>query len=237
MADTALQANLTAIAGALIATDLLTTLEDASDLTIFAPTNAAFEAIGGTAGNLTTKQAVSLLEYHVINGTIAYSSSLGNGSVKTVNGDSLNITIEDGAVFVNQARVILADVLYEGGVIHVIDAVLNPANTSEPNAGDTSPPVLFSGAASGSVVPYTSNVPAFTASTTISGLTATTAEVASGYSTRSGGGAVGPGAGGATPTGGMGGSGSSSSSGMAAMPTGAIGAAALFGAGALVANW
>lgn len=233
MTATALPANLTALAGALVATDLLQTLESAGDLTIFAPTNAAFSAISSAAGNLTAQQATSLLEYHVINGTVAYSSSLGNGSVETVAGESVNITVEDGAVFVNSARVILADVLYAGGVIHVIDAVLNPNNATAPEPDTTTAVAQFSGASSGTAVPYTSQLPSYSASTTYSGLTETTADVAAGYETQTGNGAVGTGAGG---SGNMGG-GSSSSSGMAAMPTGAIGAAALFGGAALVANW
>lgn len=233
LTETALAANLTALAGALTATNLLNTLEGAGDLTIFAPTNAAFSAISSAASNLTTQQATSLLTYHVINGTIAYSSSLGNGSVQTVAGESLNITVEGGAVFVNSARVILADVLYAGGVIHVIDAVLNPNNATDPEPNTETPVAQFSGASSGTAVPYTSELPPYTASTTYSGLTATTANVADGYATQSAGGAVGTGAGG---SGNMGG-GSQSSTGMAAVHTGAIGAAALFGGAALVANW
>lgn len=119
LTKTAVAAELSDLAGALIATNLLTTLSDASDLTIFAPSNAAFAAIGSAAGNLTTKQLTSILEYHVINGTVAYASDLGNGSVATLGGSDVKITVEDGAVFVNSARVINADILYAGGVIHV----------------------------------------------------------------------------------------------------------------------
>jgi uncharacterized surface protein with fasciclin (FAS1) repeats len=97
---TALAADLTALAGALIATDLLATLDTASDITVFAPSNDAFAAIGSAAGTLSTSQLASILEYHVISGTVAYSSSLGNGSVASLAGGDLNITVADGAMYV-----------------------------------------------------------------------------------------------------------------------------------------
>lgn len=220
-----------------MATDLLTTLDAAPDITIFAPSNAAFEAIGSAAGGLSVSQLTSILEYHVINGTIAYSSSLGNGSVETLGGSSLNITVEDGAVFINAARVINADILISGGVLHVIDSVLNPNGTAQPDPNSDTPVVQYPGASSASLGPLTSGIPA--PSSTISALVATTDDVASGYKPQTGG-AIGTGAGGAsTPTSGSAGSGgqSSSSSGVAALPTGMVGAAALFGGAALVANW
>ena len=234
---TALAAGLSALAGAATATDLLTTLDIAPDITIFAPSNEAFQAIGSAAGKLSTSQLTSILEYHVLNGTIAYSSSLGNGSVETLGGSSLNITVEDGAVFVNAARVINADILIANGVLHVIDSVLNPNGTAQPEPNNDNPVVQYSGASSAPLGPLTSGIPA--PSSTISGLVATTDDVAQGYSTQTGG-AVGTGAGGtATPTGGSGGGGgqTTSSSAMAALPTGMVVAAALFGGAALMANW
>ena len=227
---TAELADLTAFAGALVAADLLPTLEVASDLTIFAPTNAAFAAISSAVGGLSKAEAASILEYHVINGTVAYSSSLGNGSVATAAGTKLDIAVEDGAIFVNSARVIIADILFSGGVIHVIDAVLNPNNVTKPDPSATTPVVEYASATSGSMVPYTSAV-SFSPSRTIPALTATTDDVAKGYTTAAGGGAVGTHGGSASGSG----SGSSSSSGMAGMPTVAVGAAALIGGAALLA--
>ena len=223
---TAELANLTAFAGALAATDLLSTLEVASDLTIFAPTNAAFSAISSVAGGLSKKQAASLLEYHVINGTVAYSSSISNGSVATAAGSKVNTAIEDSAIFVNSARVVIADILFSGGVIHVIDAVLNPNNVTKPDSSVTTPVIEFAKATSGSAVPYTSDV-SYSPSRTVPALTATTNAVAKGYTAPAKGG-HGSGSGS--------GSGSSSSSGIAVGPTGVIGAAALFGGAALLAN-
>jgi len=47
-------------------------------------------------------------------------------SAKTVNGQDLKLTVNDGSVMVNEAKVVKADVLASNGVIHVIDTVLLP---------------------------------------------------------------------------------------------------------------
>lgn len=228
VSSTALRANLTALAGALIVTDLIDTLDGLEDVTVFAPSNAAFLSIGSAAAGLAPQQLSSILEYHVLNGTIAYASSLGNGTVKTLAGPSLNITVVDGAVFVNAARVINSDILVANGVMHVIDSVLNPNGTAAPNPDSNNPTVQFSSASSASLGDITSGVP--TASSTNTALVATTDNVASGYSTVTQG-PVGTGAGGNN------GGGSSSSSGMAPIQTGMVGAAALFGGAAVLANF
>jgi uncharacterized surface protein with fasciclin (FAS1) repeats len=48
------------------------------------------------------------------------------GNVKTVQGQSLTVRTEGGAVMVDNARVIKADVMASNGVIHVIDSVVLP---------------------------------------------------------------------------------------------------------------
>lgn len=156
-AATAAAANLTALTGALTQAKLVSTVDSLHDVTIFAPSNAAFQAIGSTVGNLSTAQLAQILEYHVINGTVGYSSSLTNSTLMAVSGGSVTITVENGTVYVNSARVIVPDVLVANGVVHVIDGVLNPNNTAAtPNPSTTS--VAFSGASSATDVPFTSGV-------------------------------------------------------------------------------
>ncbi|KAF7187160.1 Fasciclin-like arabinogalactan protein [Pseudocercospora fuligena] len=216
----ALAADLTALAGALEATNLTDTIDSATDITIFAPANEAFEAIGSALSTLTAEQAAAILQYHVVNGTVAYSSLLSNGtSVNSSSGQPLNITIDDGEVFVNQARVIAADVLLANGVLHVIDSVLNPNSTIAANPDEDNPVVAYSGASSG-MVPYTSGIP-----TATSMIVTTTDAVADGYT--------------AAPTDALSSASQSAadatSSAGAAQVTGAIGAAALFGGAAYLA--
>lgn len=206
---TAVDAGLSAAAGALNDTGLVGTVDSLMDVTVFVPNNAAFQAIGSAVGNLTMAQLSSILEYHVINGTVAYSTDLVNGStIKTLQGNDVTITILNGSVFVNSAEVVTPDVLVANGVVHVIDAVLNPnATTLTPNVSTTA--VAFAGASSAASVPFTSGVP--TATTTLGG----GAQVATSTAA----------------------AGSSSTSGAAVpMRTGAIGAAALFAAGGVWLN-
>ncbi|KAH4202714.1 hypothetical protein HBH61_056670 [Parastagonospora nodorum] len=204
--NTAIAAGLSSLAGALTAANLVETVDTTKDVTIFAPSNAAFQAIGSGLGNLTTEQVTSVLTYHVVAGAVGYSSGLTNGtSLKTVNGANLTITVVDGKVFVNGARVITPDVLVANGVVHVIDNVLNPANASiaDPSASAGSP--AFSGASSVSDAPFTSGVP--TASKTLGG--------------------------GATPTGSAASSSAPAASTGSATQNGAVGVGALLGAAAV----
>lgn len=91
-------------------------------MTIFAPSNGAFAAIANLLGMLSTQQLTSILTYHVVNGTVGYSSTLTNGAMlKTLNGGSVKVTIDGSDIFINSAKVITADVLVSNGVAHVID--------------------------------------------------------------------------------------------------------------------
>ena len=224
--ETAIDAGLTAFAGALEAANFIPLIDITPDTTIFAPSNEAFAAIGSALANATIADLTAILSYHVVNGTVAYSSLLSNETVPALggNGDKLTITVVDGAVFVNSARVINADILVGGGVVHVIDSVLNVFNQTKANPAAKSPVPVYSGATSGPIAALTTGLPA--ATTTVSALVATTNQVAAGPSSAAAGG-----------TGGSGGTSSSASSGIAAVQTGMVGAAALFGGAALVANW
>jgi hypothetical protein len=168
------------------------------------------------------------LQYHVINGTVAYSSTLANGTVPTLGGSNITITIVDGEVFVNRARVITADILLANGVLHVLDSVLSSTDNSTANGteSDDEPFNAYPGASSGSDVPYTSNVPSATSSN--AALTSTNAAVNSGFPENTG--ALGGNSAGNPEAS------SSTSEDAAAMPTGAIGAAALFGGAVILAN-
>ena len=120
---TAQQANLTSLAGAIQQLGVTSVVDGLSDVTIFAPNNAAFQAIGSALPNLTMEALTGILEYHVVNGTVAYSTAITNGStVTSLAGQNLTLSVANGSVFVNSARVINPNILVSGGVIHVIDS-------------------------------------------------------------------------------------------------------------------
>lgn len=222
---TAQAADLTDCVGATNALNLTSTLDTATDITIFAPSNSAFQDIATGLTKLNTSQLTDILEYHILNGTVDYSTSLKNGTLTMMNGKNLTVRIEKGAIFVNAARIINADILIANGVIHVIDSVLNPNNTAGPNPTMTGVATAFSGASSGTV-PFTSGVTSPTS--TNAALVTTNSAVASSYSTTNSGFV---GASSVTKS-----SSSKAAAAAIAMPTGAIGAAALFGGAAFLAN-
>ena len=126
----------TTLVAAVIEARLLPALTDPfSQLTVFAPTNDAFDA-ALTALGLTAPQLLgspilqSILLYHVI-GSEVLSTDLSNGLIaaplNTTN--TLKVTIDGTNVFVNQAEVIGADLQATNGVVHVLDQVVLPFET------------------------------------------------------------------------------------------------------------
>merc|ERR1712232_252834 len=150
LTSTAQNANLTAFLGAASNASVAETLLGSEDLTIFAPSNAAFQDIGTLTGNLTMDQLANILSYPVIEGSVAFRSDLSNASLTTLQGDDVEITIANGAVMVNNATVTNANILFAGGVIHVIDQVLNPNSSSSSNSSSSGSDNAFGATSSAS---------------------------------------------------------------------------------------
>ncbi len=116
---------------AVIAADLATTLSGEGPFTVFAPTDAAFEALmaafGVTAEELLEyPELTNVLLYHVVAGQ-ALAADLSDGQqITTLLDSEVVVSITADGVFINQAQVIVADVTAGNGVVHVIDAVLLP---------------------------------------------------------------------------------------------------------------
>ena len=124
------EATFSELTGALQAADgdLVTVLSGDGPFTVFAPTNAAFEAAAAVTAGLSTAQLAEVLTYHVVAGNIR-SEDLTATSVATVNGEE--ITIDPSGPTITDARgnvvsIVLTDVQGTNGVVHVIDAVLLP---------------------------------------------------------------------------------------------------------------
>ncbi len=101
-------------------------------LTVFAPTDEAFARLPREVTNALTrdkKKLQAVLLYHVLGATVTSQDVMGmggKGTPKTLNGAAVNVTTIGGDIYVNEARVIKADVATTNGVIHVIDRVLLP---------------------------------------------------------------------------------------------------------------
>lgn len=122
--------NHTTLEAAVIAAQLADDLQGDGPFTLFAPTDAAFEALPeGTVSSLLedpTGALASILLYHVV-GTKAYSKDLSNGQmISTLQGDQIAVKFKNGKAYINDALVTVADIKADNGVVHVIDAVITP---------------------------------------------------------------------------------------------------------------
>jgi uncharacterized surface protein with fasciclin (FAS1) repeats len=130
--DTAVAAgNFNTLATALRAAGLVDTLKGKGPFTVFAPTDAAFAKLpAGTVEDLLKPEnkakLVSILTYHVVSGAVSSAQVVKMTSAKTVEGQSVRISLKDGGVMIDGAKVVKADVLASNGVIHVIDSVILP---------------------------------------------------------------------------------------------------------------
>lgn len=119
------------LVAAVIAADLVDTLNSAGPFTVFAPTNDAFAALpeGVLDALLLPKNKAVLakiLTYHVVSGQVM-AADVTDGDVATVEGQTVKLSTM-GGVIVNGAPVVSADVMASNGVIHAIDGVLLPAD-------------------------------------------------------------------------------------------------------------
>lgn len=108
----------------------------ASNLTVFAPTDAAFQALLTQLGATSLSQVpdatlVAVLQLHIV-GSRAFSTDLSSGAVTTLGGpvtvavNSNTVTVRGNGNGTNNATVTTANILASNGVIHVIDRVLLP---------------------------------------------------------------------------------------------------------------
>lgn len=132
VADKAIDGGLTTLVSAVVKAELLPALSNPyTELTVFAPTNAAFNDLATALntdlnGILALPNLADVLLYHVTQGNVV-SGDLTNGSVEMLNGDDVTVDITNG-VQINDANVTTANVEADNGVVHIIDAVLLPTS-------------------------------------------------------------------------------------------------------------
>lgn len=134
--------DLSTLVTAVKAAGLVETLKGDGPFTVFAPTNAAFEALPDGVLDILLKpenkdQLVAVLTYHVLP-TRVMSKDLEDGmSAETVEGSKVNVGINYGTVKINNATVAMADIMADNGVVHVIDTVILPPSIQKAlNAGN-----------------------------------------------------------------------------------------------------
>ena len=120
----------TTLVAAVKAAELVDALSNAGPFTVFAPTNAAFDALppGTVEGLLKPEKKADLqdiLQYHVAVGVFKADMLHDGQKLGMVNGGNATIHIKDGKIMINDATVI-ATVPASNGIVHVIDKVILP---------------------------------------------------------------------------------------------------------------
>lgn len=125
------------------AAGLTDVLSSVGPYTVFAPVNAAFEAVPQeTRTRLMAAEGrerlTQLLTYHIVPGVVtaqdlgaAIQRGQGRATITTVSGDNLTIVRDGDALVVSdpaggRARIVQADRIQSNGVVHHVDAVLMP---------------------------------------------------------------------------------------------------------------
>ncbi|KAK4159538.1 Periostin [Cladorrhinum sp. PSN259] len=160
--------DVTAFLGALYATGLMEEVVDkATDLTIFAPRNSAFQHLAGSLAGLSKPDLKKVLAYHIIPGGVSHAWELKNASsLVTAETSSVAITLHTNFIYVNSAQILQTDVLLSNGVVHIIDNVLDPNQAqARPDVSKTSQAPVFkvvgtqTETGTGVPTPFTSNIP------------------------------------------------------------------------------
>jgi uncharacterized surface protein with fasciclin (FAS1) repeats len=116
------------LAGMVVDAGLTATLRSEGPFTVFAPTNAAFEALPldalhGVQDDPETLATV--LTYHVVAGALT-AADLKDGQLETVSGLNLTVSHQGDDVLINGVPIAAPDVIASNGVIHVMGEVLLP---------------------------------------------------------------------------------------------------------------
>lgn len=157
---------------ALTKAELVSTINASTNLTVFAPTNSAFNALFAALGvsgiSALSKEALQpILLYHVL-GSKVVSSSIATGYAYTLsngpNSKPLSLYIEKSmSVMLNKTtKVTQADLMASNGVIHAIDKVLLPNSIVDVASNNGSFSILVSALVKADLVSTLSGAGPFT---------------------------------------------------------------------------
>jgi uncharacterized surface protein with fasciclin (FAS1) repeats len=124
--------NHTKLVAALQAADYVGSVANPGPLTVFAPTDAAFDALpAGTVENLLKPENVTdlqhILQHHVVP-AVYMPDALHDGQVLgMVDGTNVTVHISDGHIKIGDANVVQS-IRASNGALHIIDAVLLPGH-------------------------------------------------------------------------------------------------------------
>jgi len=125
------------LVGVLETAGLLATVAGDGPFTVFAPTNAAFDALPQEDLDYIVNNMevlVDVLTYHVLTGRVFSTDVVGLSSATALNGDDIAITVDGSTVMLNSATVTATDVQGTNGIIHIVDQVLLPPGLELPSS-------------------------------------------------------------------------------------------------------
>jgi len=140
--------SLSTLVTALKAADLVKKFDGHGSFTVFAPTNDAFSALpkGALAKFLkpgNKAKLIDVLAYHVLVDEVFADDFLDGEMLKTLETKYVTARIAGKNIFINSAKITIANVTASNGVIHIIDAVLlphGPAPQPRPTPSPPAPP-------------------------------------------------------------------------------------------------
>ena len=126
--------NLSSLIKGLKAANLEETLNGIGPFTILAPVNLAFgnlnapESFDNLVDQTKKNSRLSdILTFHVITGKKLIKDLRDGQKLPTVNGKEVAVTVKDGEVRINGAKILAKDRQGSNGVVHSIDAVYLPS--------------------------------------------------------------------------------------------------------------
>ena len=140
--DVAIENNLTSLVAAVTRANLVETLSASGNYTVFAPTNDAFDTFLNSKGfaslnDVPVEVLRNILLFHVLDTKVA-STDLSDTYVKTLDTGapneeslSLQVNVTGDITFDGVAAPVVTDVMADNGIVHVIDAVMEPNNVVE----------------------------------------------------------------------------------------------------------
>jgi uncharacterized surface protein with fasciclin (FAS1) repeats len=113
---------------------LVDALSGKKNLTVFAPTNAAFKKVPKKTLNSLSKNKRLLrkvLLYHVVAGKVPAAKVVKRNGAKTLAGARVHFSVKGMSAYVNKAKVITPDIRASNGIVHAINRVLIPPSSSK----------------------------------------------------------------------------------------------------------
>jgi len=115
---------------------LYKTLGQKGSLTVFAPSDKAFDKLDKKILNRLMSEAGKddrdkFLKYHIVGGAMRSAAFTSNEKISTVAGDAISVIVDKGKTILNdengnKAEITNPDILNNNGILHLMDGVLLP---------------------------------------------------------------------------------------------------------------